>query len=93
MRIAVDIDGILTNEIEGYDYKSRTPNFFNIYKINSLYNHGHLIILYSARYQQDQKITKQWLKKYRVKYHRLVLGKLQYDILIDDKATSNFDTL
>jgi uncharacterized HAD superfamily protein len=94
MIIAVDIDGILTIEAEGegYDYKSRTPNQSNIEIVNKLYE-KHTIILYTARFVEDEKVTKDWLFKNRVKYHRLVLGKLYYDYIVDDKAYDCLETL
>lgn len=85
MKIAVDIDGILTNETKGHDYSKRTPNSYNIQNVNFLYDNGYEIVLWSARFKQDRKITKEWLKKWEVKYHKLILGKLQYDYIFDDK--------
>ena len=32
------------------------------------------------------KLTKNQLNKWGVKHHKLVMGKLHYDLLIDDKA-------
>lgn len=91
MIIAVDIDGILTLETEGFGeevYRNRTPLMENIRFINGLYEKGHHIILYSSRYKEDRQVTVRWLRRYKVKYHELILGKLQYDFLIDDKAVS-----
>jgi uncharacterized HAD superfamily protein len=90
MRIAVDIDGLLTTETKGHDYKNRTPNCENIRYVNALYHKGHIIILYSSRFLRDRRVTKWWLKCWGIHYHKLVLRKLQYDILIDDKAINNF---
>jgi uncharacterized HAD superfamily protein len=89
MHIAVDIDGILTMETDGHDYANRTPNERAISKVNFLYENGNRITLYSARFAEDEEITKAWLKKHGVKYHRLVLEKLQYDLLIDDKSRNS----
>ena len=96
MLIAVDIDGILTIETEGWGddiYMQRTPLLTNIQKINTLKKNGHKIILYTARYEEDKNVTLAWLKKNKVKYDQIIFGKLQYDILIDDKARNNFDFL
>ena len=87
MRIAVDIDGILTLEKEGHDYAQRTPNLENISLINKLYEQGNIIILWTARFRRDRRITKHWLSQHAVSYHKLIMRKLQYDVLIDDKAT------
>jgi len=90
LRIAVDIDGVLTNETEGHDYKTRTPNFDNINKVRKAYHDGHAIILFTSRFSQDRKVTIQWLKKYGVPFHKLILDKPQYDHFVDDKASSDF---
>lgn len=88
LTIAVDIDGILTFETEGHDYKNRTPNPTTIRMVNQLFEVGFNIILYTSRMKQDQHVTEEWLKQHGVRYHTLVLQKLQYDILLDDKAVS-----
>lgn len=87
-RIAIDIDGVLTKETEGYDYTSRTPNHENIAKVNKLFYRKYRIILWTSRYLVDEKVTKKWLQDNGVKYHELKLGKLPYDAIIDDKTTS-----
>ncbi len=82
-----DIDGTLTNETEGYGndiYAQRTPNRFLIDYINGMYDEGHDIILWTARHEEDTPITIKWLEYYGVKYHKLIMGKPHYDILIDD---------
>jgi len=91
MLIAVDIDGILTNEIVGWDYTKRTPRKGNIGIVNGLLKQGHVVVLYTARYEIDRAVTIDWLNKYGVQYSDLVMGKLQYDILVDDKAASDFN--
>lgn len=93
MRIAVDIDGILTNETEGYDYQNRTPNQENIDTVNRIYDHGHIVVLFTSRFGVDLHITKRWLKEHGVQYHKLILDKPQYDIFVDDKAYNSFKEL
>ena len=81
--IAVDIDGIITQEknLAGEE----VPNQFNIDKINSLYSNN-IIILYTSRDISLRYQTINQMKKFGVKYHDIVFNKLQYDIIIDDKA-------
>jgi len=89
MRIAIDIDGVLTVETEGFGeaaYLNRTPNQKMISYVNYLYARGEHIILFSSRFEVDRLITKTWLLKHGVKYHELILSKPQYNIIIDDKA-------
>lgn len=87
--IYVDIDGILTNETLGHDYVNRTPNKRNINYVNRLYKNN-TIILYTARYGIDGIVTRDWLRKYGVKYSHIIYDKPQYEILIDDRTVNNF---
>jgi hypothetical protein len=84
--VAVDIDGVLTNEIEGWDYTNRTPNLKNIELVNRLVKNGNTIILFSARFSQDHDSTIAWLNKHGVKFSRLILEKPHYDFIVDDKC-------
>lgn len=89
--IYIDIDGILTNETDGHDYIKRTPKKGNINIVNRLYKLGHVIILYTARWDIDNLVTRRWLLKYGVKYSKIIYNKPSYDILIDDKAMNTFN--
>lgn len=82
----VDIDGVLTNEIDGHNYESRTPNADNIKRINRFFQDGARIVLWTSRYLEDEEVTKNWLSKHNVMYDELILGKPQYDRIIDDKC-------
>jgi len=67
-------------------------------KINYLYEEGHEIIIFTARYmgrtngdlKKVNKIgydfTLKQLKSWGLNFHKLILGKPSYDLLIDDKA-------
>ena len=33
-----------------------------------------------------EKLTKLQLRKWKLKYHELVMGKISYDLFVDDKA-------
>ena len=89
--IYIDIDGILTNETEGHDYKNRTPCKGNINIVNRLYKAGYGIILWTSRYGLDDQITRDWLRKYGVKYNDIIYDKPKYSLLIDDLSTNTFD--
>lgn len=86
MKIGVDIDGTLTRETQGWDYEKRTPNINMIRWVNQKYDEGHFIELFSARLPCDRKVTKDWLKKYCVKYNNLILGKPKYDLYVGDEV-------
>ena len=86
---AWDIDGILTNEIQGRDYTTRTPRQDNILAMNINKDNGSLIVLYTSRLESDREVTEQWLKENGAEYHSLIMGKVPYDIIIDD-LSQNF---
>jgi len=84
MKYVIDIDGILC-EKKG-PYKDRIPIKNNIKKVNRIFNRGGLIILYTSRYNLDRQITEEWLDKNKVKFNILLMGKIKYDVWIDDKS-------
>ena len=42
--------------------------------------------------KKGYKLTKKQLKKWNLKYHKLIMGKPSYDVLVDDKNL-NFQKL
>ena len=88
LRYCIDIDGVLTEETEGYGdtvYARRTANNARCDAIAELYRTGNIIILHTARHQEDLHVTQKWLKEHSVPYHQLIFGKPKADIYIDDK--------
>ena len=79
------------------DYNKSRPRKSAIKTLNLLYEEGHIIKIYTARYMgrsndilRDKtklhlKISKQ-LKKFGIKYHKLFISKPSADIYIDDKS-------
>ncbi len=65
---------------------------------NSLYDKGHTIYIYTARgmktfdgdvkliYEKLYDLTLKCLDEWGVRHHGLFMGKIHYDLLIDDKA-------
>jgi len=89
MIYAIDIDGVLCNDTLG-DYENSTPDYKVIDKVNSLYNEGHTVKIFTGRGSATgidwRDFTDKQLKKWGVKYHELILGKPHMDIIVDDKA-------
>ena len=97
MRYVIDIDGTICSQTDG-DYLQAEPYYQRIEKINSLHAEGHEIIFFTARgmgrsknevalaYQYCFDITACQLKKWNVKYHKLILGKPAADIYLDDRS-------
>ena len=95
--ICFDVDNVICHT-KGKDYKNAKPNKMGIKKINMLFEKGYIIKLYTARFmgrnndniskakKQGYKMTENQLKKWKIKYHKLVFGKTSFDLFIDDKS-------
>jgi len=83
----IDIDGTITQEpfMHFLDYNKSTPNVQVINKINLLYEKGYKVILYTSRFTIDNKVTREWLLKYNVKFHDIIFDKPRGSYFIDDK--------
>ncbi len=104
--IAFDLDDVLCyrNSEEGKinKYYSCRPINAMINIVNECYDDGNKIIIYTARgmsgfngnvseiYSNLYQLTLDQLDSWGVKYHQLVMGKIHYDLLIDDKAVNSF---
>lgn len=94
--LCFDLDNVICKTKKN-DYPKSKPIKKNINYINSLYDKGYTIKIFTARgmgrSNQNIKIakknfsllTKNQLKKWKLKYHNLILGKPSYDIFVDDK--------
>ena len=94
--ICFDIDNVICKTIKS-NYKKSKPIKKNIKFINHLYDQGHTIKIFTARYmgrtgdnaaeakKKAKKITLNQLKKWKVKFHKIYFGKPSSDFYIDDK--------
>ena len=105
--IAFDLDDVLCYRPDGYEhlgpekYDYCEPDLKIIGIINSLYDEGHTILIYTARgmsqckgdvdkiYELLYDKTVEQLILWEVKYHKLIMGKIHYDVLIDDKSLNS----
>lgn len=100
MKYVFDLDGTLCTNTNS-NYSLAKPIQQRIEYVNSLYNEGNHITIYTARgmgstsnnqiaaINKYYSITEQQLKKWNVKYHELVLGKPSGDYYIDDKGIND----
>ena len=92
MKYCFDIDGTICTNTNG-DYESATPIENRINLINDLYEKENEIILFTARGRTTnidwKELTEQQLQTWGVKYHKLLFGKPEADIFVDDKAISD----
>lgn len=89
MRIVIDIDGTIC-ETNGNDYHNARYIPSRIANINKMWLDGHYIVLFSGRGSLSGKdyyeLTKKQLDTVGIKYDELHLGKIPYDIWVDDKS-------
>ena len=95
--ICFDLDNVLCKTRKS-DYIKSKPLKRNIDLVNDLFNSGFYIKIFTARYmgrnndnrlkaiKQAKKITEIQLKKWKINYHKLILGKPSFDIYVDDKS-------
>ena len=95
--ICFDLDNVLCKTRKN-NYINSIPIKKNINVVNMLYEKGFCIKIFTARYMgrnndnvqkaklQGFKLTKKQLKKWNVKYDKLIFGKPSFDIYIDDKS-------
>lgn len=92
-----DIDGVICNTKKNYYHSSR-PIVGVIRKINEIHSNGNTVIIFTARYMGRSKenvllakkkgynFTYRQLKKWDVKFDKLIFGKPSFDYIIDDKS-------
>ena len=90
-----DIDGTICSSVLQGKYNEACPYRKRIEYVNKLFNEGHKIIYYTARcsskswfYRYIINYFKTWrqLKSWGCLFDKLKVGKLSYDLWIDDKA-------
>ena len=96
-KICFDIDGVIFKR-KNNNYKKSKPIKRNIKLINLFFDKNFEIIIYTARFmgrnkdqiskakKQGYNFTKNQLKKWNLKYDRLIFGKPSFDLFIDDKS-------
>ena len=90
MIIYVDIDNTICHT-ENSEYENSKPRYFQIGKINKLYNEGHEIVYWTARGGHSgidwSRFTKKQLDEWECKYSRIETQKKpSYDLFICDKT-------
>lgn len=94
--LCFDIDGVICFS-KGLDYKKSKPIKKNINKINTLFDSGFYIKLFTARFmgrsnenvklatKRASTLTIKQLKSWGVKYHKVIFGKPTYHLFVDDR--------
>ena len=85
MVVAVDIDDTLCVDDYG-PFENREPKADMVKLVQRLYEMGHQILIVTARPDRLRDLTIQWLAKYGILYHQLIMEKPRADVYIDDRA-------
>ena len=92
MNYCFDIDGTICTNTNG-DYGKAQPLTNRIKIVNNLFDEGHQIVMFTARGSTTNfdwtDLTRQQLKEWGVNYHKLIFGKPEADVFVDDKAISD----
>lgn len=102
--IALDLDGVITNEpgIKDYgnktleqvqtEYARMTPDEVMIEHIQQLYEAGQVFIkIFTSRSDYHSRTTERWLEKHNVPYDMIIYNKTYYSVFIDDRAFPSFE--
>ena len=94
--LCFDLDGVICKTV-GNDYKNSIPIKKNISTINTLYKKKFYIKVYTSRFmgrsngdaqlahKKGYNLTINQLKKWKLNFNELIMGKPSYDLIIDDK--------
>ena len=92
MKYCFDIDGTICSNTNGH-YDQAQPIYERINIINKLYDEGNQIIFFTARGTSTKidwkELTEKQLKEWNVNFHKLIFGKPEADLFIDDKGISD----
>lgn len=95
--LCFDLDGVIC-KTKGNKYLKSVPIKKNIDFVNFLFKKGYTIKVYTARgmgrsddnfnlaKKKYYKLTTRQLNSWGVSFHKLILGKVSYDLVIDDKS-------
>lgn len=91
-----DLDGTICTNTFG-DYENAQPFENAILKVNSLYDLGNQIKIFTDREPTSSKnlkrMTELQLEKWKINYHELIFGKPKSDFYIDDNGVNAVEFL
>ena len=86
MKMIIDLDGTICSEEKQFSRTLAIVNKGAREALQKIRDNGHTIIIYSARTWAEYELTIDWLKKNKIPFDQLILGKPQGDYWIDDRA-------
>ena len=96
MILCFDLDNVIC-KTKNVKYKNAKPIARTVKIINKAYNYKFKVLIFTGRFygkcngnlnkilKMDNGLTKRQLKKWKIKYHRLIFGKPMFDVYVDDK--------
>lgn len=91
----IDIDETICTTPEGQSYHLAKPNQGRIALVNQLVDAGHQVVYWTARGTATgidwRDVTERQLGRWGARYTELRFGKPVYDVLVDDRAFTNFE--
>jgi len=92
MKYCFDLDETICITPATRNYSESLPHIDVVNKINNLFDDGHHITIFTARGGSSgidyYDMTNEQMKRWGLKFHRLICKKPDYDIFIDDKAVN-----
>ncbi len=93
MILEFDIDNTLVTQGTPGEYLAVEPLQNAVETVNKFYDLGHNIILHTARHWKYFDLTYKSMKELGFKFHSLLMGKVNADVIIDDRAVSSIEEL
>ncbi len=102
MKIYFDVDETVLTKPEDKTYDFSVPMEGKVKEVNDLYHKGHTIVFFTARgmgqFDGDETLAKSkfydftyaQLTDFGFKFHKLILGKPHYDVLVCDKTINPY---
>lgn len=86
LRLIIDLDGTICSEEKQFSRPLAKPKAGVSKAMQTLFEAGHTLIIYSARTWAEYEMTVDWLQKNHIPYHQLILGKPIGEYWIDDRS-------
>jgi uncharacterized HAD superfamily protein len=86
MVIMIDMDGTICTEESPFNRPLAKPLKGARKAVNKLTEHGHTVVIWTARGWDQYRITKKWLDDHGFKYAQLLMGKPIANLIIDDRS-------
>ena len=84
--LMIDLDGVISSEERTFERSLARPLPGAVDAMRRLRAKGHRLVVYSGRSWAELAMTEDWLRRYKVPYDSILLGKPVADMWVDDRA-------